>query len=239
MKIASPEGCRVVCILGMHRSGTSCLTGSLQAAGLFLGRHHTWNRYNQKGNRENQDFVDFHNALLDDNKASWDQPPRKLRYTTEHQQQALALIQQFDEHSAWGFKDPRALLCLPLWNQLLPDMHPIGIFRHPLAVANSLRKRDSRMSQEQCLQLWYHYNRCLYRQYRKQPFPILSFDWDEEHFHQRLNSIISALELTPLSEEQRFYTPSLHTHSAQELEQLPWKIRRLYRKLQDASTASI
>ena len=34
---------RVVCILGMHRSGTSCLTGSLQQAGLFLGDCHTWN----------------------------------------------------------------------------------------------------------------------------------------------------------------------------------------------------
>ncbi|HBM84618.1 MAG TPA: sulfotransferase family protein, partial [Halieaceae bacterium] len=28
---------RVIAILGMHRSGTSCLTGSLQEAGLELG----------------------------------------------------------------------------------------------------------------------------------------------------------------------------------------------------------
>ena len=55
---------RVIAILGMHRSGTSCLTGSLQEAGLELGEHHTWNPYNRKGNRENQDFVDLHDAIL-------------------------------------------------------------------------------------------------------------------------------------------------------------------------------
>jgi hypothetical protein len=30
-------------LLGMHRSGTSCLTGSLQLKGLFRGDVHEWN----------------------------------------------------------------------------------------------------------------------------------------------------------------------------------------------------
>jgi hypothetical protein len=44
---------RVVSILGMHRSGTRCLTGTMQEAGLVLGKFSTFNEFNRKGNREN------------------------------------------------------------------------------------------------------------------------------------------------------------------------------------------
>ena len=58
----------------MHRSGTSCLTGSLEAAGLYLGNIQTWNPFNLKGNRENQEIVDLHDLILADNGGSWDSP---------------------------------------------------------------------------------------------------------------------------------------------------------------------
>ncbi len=228
---------QVIAILGMHRSGTSCLTGSLQAAGLHLGKHHTWNRHNLKGNRENQDFVDFHDALLADNKASWDQPPRKLIFSDEREQQARALVRGFDNEPRWGFKDPRALLCLPLWNKVLPERDNIGIFRHPLAVTQSLRKRDPSMSEAHCLSLWLAYNRELYKQYKKEPFPLLCFDWQEQQFHDRVNRVITLLDLKPLNEEQRFYSASLHTHNEADTKKLPWRVRHLYKKLQKVSSA--
>lgn len=227
----------VIAILGMHRSGTSCLTGSLQAAGLHLGKHHTWNRHNLKGNRENQDFVDFHDTLLNDNAASWNNPPRKLRFSKEHAQQAQELIQHFPSDQSWGFKDPRALLCLPLWNQVLPERKNVGIFRHPLAVTQSLRKRDPSMTEKHCLSLWLRYNHELYRQYKKSPFPLLCFDWEEEQFHHSMNRVIQQLNLTPLTPDQRFYTSSLHTHNEAELKSLPWRVKRLYKKLQNASSS--
>ena len=52
-------------VLGMHRSGASFLTGSLQIAGLELGQQSTSDRHNQKGNRENAGFVGFHNDVLE------------------------------------------------------------------------------------------------------------------------------------------------------------------------------
>ena len=75
---------RVIAILGMHRSGTSCLTGSLQNAGLFLGEHHTWNKHNRRGNRENQNIVDLHDAILEANGGTWDSPPEHVRWRDEH-----------------------------------------------------------------------------------------------------------------------------------------------------------
>jgi len=44
---------RPMLILGMHRSGTSCLAGCLQAAGLISGEVNIQAMYNAKGNREN------------------------------------------------------------------------------------------------------------------------------------------------------------------------------------------
>ena len=42
-----------ILMLGMHRSGTSCLTGIMQALGVHLGEVFTESTWNKKGNREN------------------------------------------------------------------------------------------------------------------------------------------------------------------------------------------
>ena len=65
--LSSELPARLIAVLGMHRSGTSYLAGSLQEAGLILGDCHTWNKHNEKGNRENQKFVDLHDAILEAN----------------------------------------------------------------------------------------------------------------------------------------------------------------------------
>ena len=73
---------KVICILGMHRSGTSCLTGSLQEAGVDLGDCHSWNPHNRKGNRENQEIVDLNDAVLHLNDAAWDNHRSAIRWST-------------------------------------------------------------------------------------------------------------------------------------------------------------
>lgn len=223
----------VICVLGMHRSGTSCLTGSLQAAGLSLGKHHTRNKYNQKGNRENQDFVDFHDQLLRANGGSWNQPPRRLRASPADYQQALAIAASFPAQLRWGFKDPRALLALDIWKQTIPQLQFVGIYRHPLAVAASLDRRSAGgMPLKTALALWYHYNLQLLGEHKRAPFPLLCFDWEEEYFHRRLNRVLSELGLQQLGPDQRFYAPYLRNFDARETAALPWRVRRLYRKLQ-------
>ncbi len=224
---------QVVCVVGMHRSGTSCLTGSLQAGGLDLGKHSTWNRFNEKGNRENQAFVDFHENLLAENKASWDKPPKAIQYRDEHRLQAKAIVEHFSDSPRWGFKDPRATLALPLWRELIPNLQLIGIFRHPLAVVASLQHRapGGEVTTKQALSLWHHYNSIVLREHQKQAFPLLCFDWDEGHFHQTLNSIHAQLGLIPLQPEDQFFAPDLQNFSASGTWRLPWRVRRLYKKL--------
>ena len=126
----------------MHRSGTSFLTGSLQQAGLELGKHSTWNPHNLKGNRENLDIVGFHDRVLAARGFAWDNPPdAPIRWSDAEFAEARALIDDYREVPRWGFKDPRAILVIEGWQQLLPSLGYVGIFRHPQAVAQSLDAR--------------------------------------------------------------------------------------------------
>lgn len=221
---------QVVSILGMHRSGTSALTGSLQQCGLALGMHHTWNRHNQKGNRENQEIVDLHDAVLAHNGGSWDNPPKKVAWQPEHINTARRILEQYADLPLWGFKDPRTLLVLEQWKQLCPNLILVGVFRHPMAVAQSLHARNS-MPIAQGLALWQRYNSALLAAYKSKPFPLISFEKDGNQFHQNVSDVASTLGLKEYTTEDLFYSEDLHHHNYDTITSLPWRVSRLYKKL--------
>ena len=224
---------RLICVLGMHRSGTSCLIGSLQQAGLFLGDCHTWNPYNKKGNRENQKFVDLNDAVLAANGGAWNKPPKKPVWLPEQLRKAEALLEENSGEAPLGFKDPRTLLVVDGWMQVFPKIEFIGVVRHPNAVAQSLQNRSD-MPPSQALSLWYAYNRVLLSEYQKKAFPILCFDEDERVFHQKLDQVVSEFGLNSGSAGKRFYDEKLRTSNSSEQQLakvLPWKVKHLYKRL--------
>lgn len=226
---------RILIVLGMHRSGTSCLTGSLQQAGLALGEFSEWNPHNLKGNRENTEIMQLNEKVLNANAASWDSPPRKAKWPPVFQMEAKKILEKNAEFPYWGFKDPRTLFTLDGWLAL--GIHPsyIGIFRHPNAVANSLLKRSGdAMSKSQALQLWYAYNKRLLQLYKCDRFPLLCFDWPEEDFHRALDKALLGAGLTPPSDGERFYTQELVNQSSDDTP-LPWRVQRLYDRLRKIS----
>lgn len=226
----APE--RILCVLGMHRSGTSCLTGSLEEAGLFLGDRHTWNPHNLKGNRENQQIVDINDRVLQSVDRAWDNPPSAdVEWPQAEVSAARALFASYATHSPFGFKDPRTLLVLGGWQSLFPAMQYIGIFRHPLAVAGSLHKRSG-MPLSQGLDLWFAYNRRLLQAYRRAPLPILCFDDEQPLFQEKLRGVLLSLNFSAGDWQGDFYDEGLRSAHANLTGQLPWHIRRLYRKLQ-------
>lgn len=221
---------RIVAVVGMHRSGTSCLTGSLQHAGLSLGECHTWNKHNEKGNRENQKFVDLHDAILAANGGAWDAPPKSVKWNAEHIAWARDLLMAHAGEPNFGFKDPRGLLVIEGWKSIYPNIEFIGIYRHPNAVAKSLEKR-SNMTREASLKLWYFYNKALYRQYKLKAFPILCFDDCEEVLDEKIARAASQMNLNGRNPQEKFYTSELRHNDGSGDAALPWKVRRLYRKL--------
>src|SRR3954462_4719838 len=113
---ANPDS-SVVVILGMHRSGTSCLAGTLQDCGLYLGEVYEWRPFNLKGNRENQRIMDVNDAVLNLSDGAWNRPPTQLRWDDACSAERDAIVRGMREASTgpWGFKDPRTLLTLPFW----------------------------------------------------------------------------------------------------------------------------
>jgi hypothetical protein len=231
-----PHG--VVCVLGMHRSGTSCLAGSLQRAGLSLGDHSTWNPFNQRGNRENPAINDLHDALLAANGGAWDDPPESLVWEPRHIERAREIIATYPQDRRWGFKDPKTLQAIDGWRALLGEMIQVGIFRHPVPVAQSLHHRN-RVPLDRAFALWRHYNQRLLAEHDRRSFPLLSFDWDEETFHEKLNLVLPGLGLQPLgdSEEDRFFARELRHHEGPAIGgkviALPPEVERMYRQLEE------
>src|SRR5437870_8336735 len=144
----SPTGKQIICVLGMHRSGTSLITRVLSLLGMYLGpSEHLMkpNQFNPKGFWEHQSIVDLDDEILKRLEGSWCDPPsfsagwEGSSQFADLRQQARALIQNdFDAAMCWGWKDPRTCLTLPFWKQLLPPLRYVICLRNPVDVARSL-----------------------------------------------------------------------------------------------------
>jgi hypothetical protein len=142
---------KVVCVLGMHRSGTSLLTGALRLLGVNLGSDESLlpsdEEANRKGFWENRLIVDLNDALLSRLGGDWhnlpDFPPNWFsspEFADLRREARVVISQEFGTAPIWGWKDPRACLTLPFWRRLLPQMSYILCLRNPVDVAGSLAR---------------------------------------------------------------------------------------------------
>ena len=142
----------VICIIGMHRSGTSMVAQLLNVCGLDLGPSEQLmepNESNPLGYFENENFsYKIDATLITHYGGSWDNPPlfkRGWEYDPSLEQivhEAKSLLKTFSKSSQWGWKDPRATILLPFWKLLIPDLRFVICVRSPLDVSKSLAKRD-------------------------------------------------------------------------------------------------
>lgn len=160
---------RAIIILGMHRSGTSALTGVFGHLGVHPGRvlQPASRTANPKGFWEPVNVVSLDDELLQHLDSSWDDA-RSLpdNWLTREDVQPFrdklhrTLSSEYDGHRVWVVKDPRMCRLVPLWHQVLSQMNCDSVhvlcLRHPAAVAGSLRRRDGLMEPESCL-LWLAY----------------------------------------------------------------------------------
>ncbi len=230
----------LILILGMHRSGTSCLAGALQGYGLFSGEVHEWNPFNLKGNRENQSFVDMNDMLLSKNNSSWDRPPEnKIKWTTQDSTKRDQLLKKLEleavKHSAtcWGFKDPRTLLVLPFWLESITDLSVIASFRHPISVANSLHQRSG-MPMEKGLALWEFYNKLLldYLESNKDSL-LVCFDLPAAKYQADLSCLVQYVGLHSEKEEkEHFFDASLRNNVKENsFEKVSLSVKNIYWQL--------
>ncbi len=221
---------RVIAIVGMHRSGTSCLTGLLENAGLNLGAVSRWNPHNRKGNNENQAIVALHDAVLAANGGSWDAPPERCRWNPAQLEELEALTSARAHLGVWGFKDPRTLLVLEGWLEVVPGLEFVGSFRHPIAVARSLVARGGG-DVSRYLELWWRYNLRLLQFQEKFGFDLVCFDDPSEIYRSRVAAAAKRLGLNPVQDALTFFDPKLRVQQGEEGIELPAHVKALYQTL--------
>jgi hypothetical protein len=199
-----------ILVLGMHRSGTSCLTGSLQRRGLFLGEVQERNPHNARGNRESRRIMALNDAVLAHSGGAWDRPPAVLSWSAAHAAERDCVVETLQSAGRpWGFKDLRTLLVLPFWLEGIRRPAFVGAFRHPVHVAASLYRR-SRMPAEQADALWLAYNRRLLDLHRRTRFPLVSFDLDDAGYSSEVDRAARLLGLAGFDgAEEDFFEPNL------------------------------
>jgi hypothetical protein len=148
-------------IIGMHRSGTSIVTRLLERGGLYVGG--SWLDENHESiyfSRANRAMCGEGPYLVHD--YGWTAPKSddfiaaRRGYAERAARKAAAFFADRANERAWGWKDPRNALTLPVWLSIYPDAKVLHLVRDGRAVALSLAERDS-LDVSFGLALWAHY----------------------------------------------------------------------------------
>lgn len=223
-------------VLGMHRSGTSCLTGLLENAGIYLGEVSKWNPHNTKGNQEHNEIVALNNDVLAYNQGAWDRPPgRACIWMDEMLARRDAIIARFSGHEPWAFKDPRTLLTLEGWREALPGLVCVGTFRHPWSVARSLVTRGG-IEFDHSLALWEIYNEKLLALAETEGIPLVCYDLPSDVYLEAVRAMFMGLGIEPKAPFPFFDDTLRHQRDLSEAE-LPLSSLRLYQRLRRHSGA--
>lgn len=152
-------------VLGMHRSGTSAVSGLLEGMGLSVGKAVLPSGPdNPLGFYENSAVVDFHDRLLEEIGSTWHDPRplgKRIRSLAPDRiaewRDELSGIgsEQFAPGRPCVVKDPRLCRLLPLWEPVIAasGVPLVTVLRHPAAVAASLSARNG-FSADKALMLW-------------------------------------------------------------------------------------
>jgi len=224
-------------ILGMHRSGTSCLTGSLEQAGLYLGEVNRKAPHNAKGNRESRTIMDLNDLVLEANGGAWDVPLSAPAIWSQAQRDIRDnILADYPVDRVWGFKDPRTLFTLDGWLEALPVARFVGTFRHPVPVAQSLTRRSKAYSADDGLRIWMAYNRRLLQLHEQLNFPLICFDWPMPRYLAALTRLCEQLHLQPPPNGFDFFETELrHNTSPEDLPE-SLEARALYTELLERAT---
>lgn len=158
--------CRLIVVLGMHRSGTSAVTRALDVIGVELGNslEPAVSGVNDKGFWEDRDVNSLNTEILHFLGHDWQSlycidPGVFLGSDlAPFRERAMALLREKTRGAAvFGLKNPRMCRLLPFWRPIFAeldfDVSYVLSLRHPKSVALSLMKRDQLVA-EQSFLLW-------------------------------------------------------------------------------------
>ena len=189
-------------VLGMHRSGTSAITGALRLCGAWVGDETELtdaNAENPLGFWERRDMRDLCDRMLHSAGADWwkiaDFDPKAIPRVelAEQRQEFEKIVSVLDKYEAWVIKEPRLCLLLPVLRHYVKNPVCIHIYRNPLEVARSLQTRN-RFSISAGLALWEVYN--LHALNASEGLPRISLSYESFMLHplETLDALVKELE---------------------------------------------
>lgn len=163
------QGSSPICIVGMHRSGTSMVSRLLEHLGVHLGPQELLfgpQPDNPEGFFENAPMQQLNQDILSELGGAWDSPPAPdatgkedafIHFRNRAFLLAAGIAVGAPAGSPWAWKDPRSSLTLPFWLEALPQLKVVVVVRDPGDVAASLVARGRYNSPEFGLVLWKRY----------------------------------------------------------------------------------
>jgi len=198
-------------IAGVGRSGTSFLTRAMNICGAYLGHRedltsHEWKpvRYNLRGTWESKKIIDLQEKTHDQNNIknifeyiqnSQHLDPTKITIDENLSKEIKSYFNEIINYPSLACGLKFHLLFLDAWKNCLPkNLVIVGIFRHPLKVAESAKKLGW-MDYPQSLKVWKRENELLLIQLEKYGGFLLNFDWPQEKLLSELSFISKKLGL--------------------------------------------
>jgi hypothetical protein len=249
-----------VMVLGMHRSGTSAMTRSVNAMGAALPSNLIPPMEdNAEGFWESEDIVRIHDRFMVAVGSAWNDPrliPPAAFDTPAAaacgQELRSVLRRDMTEQRIFVLKDPRMSVLMPIWRPLLDDLgvRPCAVlgFRHPDEVAQSLIKRRHGFVDEANLPVanharatWLTYNLEAERSTRDIPRVVVAYgDFLEDpvgaarRLADRLGCFNAEHVAVGLELVREQWKPQMRNHAAPVVDLPPW-VGRMYRWLCDAA----
>ncbi len=192
-----------IVVLGMHRSGTSVLTGIIGELGFFVGVEDELldaQKDNPKGFYERKDIVDANNKLLRDNNLEWFLPTGINNLKTgieDFKTSSSEIINKLQsEQSNFVIKDPRLCILFKYWEDLLPSEETkiIIINRNPFEIAQSLLKRN-KIDLHHSIALWEFYQNTAISSTQNYQRLVVNYDDLLTNPEQEYHRIIEFLEI--------------------------------------------
>ncbi|MCF8466578.1 MAG: glycosyltransferase, partial [Sneathiella sp.] len=171
-------------VLGMHRSGTSCVSNLLNSMGAAFsseGGDTLANDENPKGFWEHPQLREICNQILQSSGNDWwsvqgfsvESIPALSRQ--EARQKFANLVSELSPHSPWFIKEPRLCLVLPAVGDQIKAPIAIHVWRDPVEVAVSLARRNG-FALDFGVALWERYVRSAFQSAQGIPSVIISYN---------------------------------------------------------------
>lgn len=195
---------KAILVLGMHRSGTSLLTGMLKTLGIELGSPLVGaGESNEKGHFELKDLLRINKGILLLNNSAWDSVKDFEQSYNQDSLQYLYkiaikyyVLKHFADSDVFAFKDPRTSLLLPLYFEALNDLgiecKCIIVLRSTNDIARSLARRNG-LPYSDCVELIDRYTNAIDKYVVGHPAMRIKFNEIVDHPDSACQRLLSFL----------------------------------------------